>query len=281
MSRLLVLLLLLAAPPVLAAGQPVTYDIAHGAREVAMGGAFRELGIGANSADGNPAAVALFQAFQVEVGGGWSWQSGGWFGATWARDSTNAELAAAYSLHYITNSFNFPQSSTVSQFDNTFALATRIGERFAIGIGSRWLIQNDYPKANCASLNAGISMLILPQLTLGFAAYNLIPTYNPQLARSFELGIGLLLGPVRIASEVRSDIGNGPLRPIWNNGLEVLLGQAFALRGGFEWQQPSKQNYLSAGLGLVFGTVGVDLGWRHGLSGIGDLMVLTARFQVQ
>ena len=35
-----------------------------------MGGAFRELGIGANAADGNPAAVALFQAFQLEFAGG-------------------------------------------------------------------------------------------------------------------------------------------------------------------------------------------------------------------
>jgi len=278
MPRLVVLLSLLAARPLLAgANVPVTYDTAHGAREVAMGGAFRELGIGANSADGNPAAVALFPAFQLEFAGGWSWQNGGWFGATWARDSTNPELAAAYSLHYITADFGV---GTVNQINNGIALASRVGDRVAFGIGTRWIYQAS-PKANVASLNTGISILVLPTMTLGFAAYNLIPTNNPQLARTFEVGFGLLVGPVRIASEVRSDIGNGPLHPIWNSGLELLLGPAFSLRGGWEWQEPTHQNFLSSGVGLVFGTVGLDVGWRHGLSGAGDLMVIGVRVAVQ
>jgi len=277
MTRLVAVLTLLAARPLLAGGVPVNWEIAHGAREVGMGGAFRELGIGANAADGNPAAVALFQAFQLEFAGGWSWQSGGWFGATWARDSTNPELSAAVSLKYISQDYG---AGSIAQIDNGIAIASRLGDRVAFGIGTRWIYQNE-PKVNAASLNVGFSILVLPQMTLGFAAYNLIPTNNPQLARTFEVGFGLLVGPVRIASEVRSDIGNGPLHPIWNNGLELFLGQAFALRGGWEWRQLSQQNFLSAGFGFVFGTTGLDIGWRHGLSGAGDLMVIGVRVQVQ
>jgi len=277
MPRLVFLLALVAARPLLAGGVPVNYDIAHGAREVAMGGAFRELGIGANAADGNPAAVALFQAFQLEFAGGWSWQSGGWFGATWARDSTNPELSAAYSLHYISQDYG---GGSIAQIDNAVAIASRLGDRVSFGIGTRWIYQSS-PAVNAASLNLGVSILVMPQMTLGFAAYNLIPTNNPELARSFEVGFGILVGPVRIASEIRSDIGHGPLHPIWNSGVELFLGPSFALRGGWEWNEFTKQNFLSSGIGFMFGTTGLDVGWRHGLSGAGDLMVFGVRVQVQ
>ncbi|MGZ6076272.1 MAG: hypothetical protein ACXWK6_00560 [Myxococcaceae bacterium] len=277
MPRLLAVLALLAARPLLAGGVPVTYQTAHGAREVAMGGTFREMGIGANSADGNPAAIAIFQAFQLEFAGGWSWQTGGWYGATWARDSTNPELAGAVGVHYLTENFG---AGSVSQLDTSIAIAARLGDRVAFGLGTEWIKQTS-PNVNAASLNLGISILVLPQMTLGFAAYNIIPTHNPQLARSFEVGFGLLVGPVRVGSEIRSDIGQGPLHPIWNSGVELWLGQAIALRGGWEWQELAHQNFLSSGLGFVFGTVGLDVGWRHGLSGAGDLMVFGLRILVQ
>ena len=65
MTLLLVLASLLLACPVLASPSPIDFETARGAREVGMGGTFRELCICANSADGNPAAVALFSAFQL------------------------------------------------------------------------------------------------------------------------------------------------------------------------------------------------------------------------
>src|SRR5262250_1541518 len=101
MTRFLVLACLLLARPLLAAAPNLDFDTARGAREVGMGGTFRELGIGANAADGNPAAVALYSAFQLDFAGGYDWKAKGWYAAGWARDSTNQELSAAYSLHYI------------------------------------------------------------------------------------------------------------------------------------------------------------------------------------
>jgi|SoiMethySBSTD1v2_1073268.scaffolds.fasta_scaffold345136_2 hypothetical protein len=277
MNRLLVLASLFLARPLLAAPAPIDFDTARGAREVGMGGTFRELGIGANSADGNPAAMALFQAFQLEFAGGYDWKAKGWYAAGWARDSTNPELSGAYSLHYISNDYG---GGNVGQWAHSLSLATRLGDKVAFGIGGRWLIQST-PKINAASLNLGVSILIIPQLTLGFAAYNLIDTHHPELSRSFEVGFGLLLGPVRLATEVRSDLGRGPLHPVWNSGLEFFLGRSFALRGGWEWREPVQQNFLTAGVGFVFDNAGLDIGWRHGLAGAGDLLVGGFRIQVQ
>ena len=276
MIRLLLLGSLLLARPLLAGATPIDFEAARGARETGMGGTFRELGIGANSADGNPAAIALFQAFQLEFGGGYDFKSKGWYGAGWARDSTQ-ELAGAYSLHYISNDYG---SGNVGQWAHSLSLAAKVGDKVAFGIGGRWLIQSN-PHINAASLNLGMSIQVMPQLTLGFAGYNLIDTRHPELSRSFEVGLGFLVGPVRLATEVRSDIGRGPLHPIWNSGLEFFLGRSFALRGGWEWREPVQQNFLTAGVGFIFDNAGFDIGWRHGLSGAGDLLVGGLRIQLQ
>lgn len=276
MTRLLVLTSLLLARPLLAAPAPLDFDTARGAREVGMGGAFRELGIGANGADGNPAAIALFRAFQLEFAGGYDWKGKGWYGAGWARDSTQ-ELAGAYSLHYISNDYG---SGNVGQWAHSLSLAAKVGDKVAFGIGGRWLIQST-PHINAASLNLGMSIQALPQLTLGIAGYNLIDTHHPELSRSFEVGFGLLLGPVRLASEVRSDLWRGPLHPIWNSGLELFLGRSFALRGGWEWHEQEQQNFVTAGVGFVFDNSGLDIGWRHGLAGAGNLIVAGLRIQLQ
>jgi len=277
MIRLLAVACLLLARPVLATAGPLDFDTARGAREVGMGGTFRELGIGANAADGNPAAMALFSAYQIEFAGGDDWKAKGWYAAGWIRDSTNQEFAGAYSFHYISNDYS---GSNVGLWAHSLSLAARLGDKVAFGLGGRWFIQN-IPKINAASLNVGISILVMPQLTLGFAGYNLIDTHHPELSRSFEVGLSLLLGPVRLASEVRSDIGRGPLAPIWNTGLEFFLGKTFALRTGWEWRQPVQQNFFSAGLGIVVDNAGLDIGWRHGLAGAGDLIVGGLRLQLQ
>jgi len=277
MTRSLAVACLLLARSVLAAAGPLDFDTARGAREVGMGGTFRELGIGANAADGNPAAMALFSAYQIELAGGDDWKAKGWYAAGWIRDSTNQEFAGAYSFHYISNDYG---GSNVGLWAHSLSLAARLGDKVAFGIGGRWFIQNS-PHINAASLNVGVSILVMPQLTLGFAGYNLIDTHHPELSRSFEAGLSLLLGPVRLASEVRSDIGRGPLAPIWNSGLELFLGQSFVLRGGWEWREPVQQNFLTAGVGFVFDNSGFDIGWRHGLAGAGDLIVAGLRIQLQ
>ena len=277
MTRSLAVACLLLARSVLAAAGPLDFDTARGAREVGMGGTFRELGIGANAADGNPAAMALFSAYQIELAGGDDWKAKGWYAAGWIRDSTNQEFAGAYSFHYISNDYG---GSNVGLWAHSLSLAARLGDKVAFGIGGRWFIQNS-PHINASSLNVGVSILVMPQLTLGFAGYNLIDTHHPELSRSFEVGLSLLLGPVRLASEVRSDIGRGPLAPIWNTGLELFLGKTFALRTGWEWRQPVEQNFFSAGFGIVVDTAGIDIGYRHGLAGAGDMIVGGLRLQLQ
>jgi hypothetical protein len=164
---------------------------------------------------------------------------------------------------------------------NSLAVATRLGDIVAVGLSGRWITQSAPRSINAASLNVGIAIRAAKTLSIGFAGYNLIDTRHPELSRAFEMGFSWLIGPVRLASEIRSDLFRGPIKPIVNAGLELFLGQAFVLRGGWEWQQPTASNFVSGGLGFVVDNAGFDVGYRHGLSGAGDLMVGTFRLQLQ
>ncbi len=275
MTRSLLIGLFIAAVP--ASAQTLDFDTARGAREVAMGGTFREMGTTANAVDGNPAAMGLFPAFQLDFAAGWDPRSHGWYAAGWARDSTNPDISAGYSLHYLSNETN---GDAVGQWAHSLSLATRLGDRVAIGLGTRWLIQSQ-PHINAASLNAGLAIRAANTLTLGFAAYNLIDTHHPELSRAFEVGFSWLLGPVRLASEVRSDLGRGPVHPIVNAGTEFLLSRAFALRAGYEWQQATSNNFLSGGIGFLVDNAGFDFAYRHGFNQPSRLLVVSFRLQLQ
>ena len=168
----------------------------------------------------------------------------------------------------------------VGQWAHSLSLATKVGDRVAFGIGGRWLIQST-PHINAASMNLGMSILVMPQLTLGFAAYNIIDTHHPEMSRSFEVGFGLMLGPVRLATEVRSDIGRGPLHPIWNSGLELFLGRSFMLRGGWEWHEPVQQNFVTAGWASCSTTPGWTSAGGMGWPAPGDLIVGGLRIELQ
>ena len=245
-----------------------------------MGGTFREMGIGANSADGNPAQLALVQAYQLEFAGGWDARSNDWYLAGWARDSTNPDISGAYSFHYITNDIGGGQH--LAQYDHSLSLATRLGDIVAIGIGGRWFIQGAPRSINAASLNVGHRhpggeeadhrlRRVQPHRHPPSGAVPRLRVWLQLAHRSGAPGVG---GPQRSRAwaapadrQRRSGVLPRPdLRP------PRRLGVAGARRA---------TNYGSLGLGFVVDNAGFDVGYRHGLSGAGDLVVGTFRLQLQ
>src|SRR5262249_34461113 len=193
MHRLLCLALLVAAPSSLAAPPPIDFDTARGAREVGMGGTFREMGIGANAADGNPAQLAMVQAYQLEFAGGWDAKNKGWYLAGWARDSTNPYLSGAYSLHYINNDIGGGQR--LGQWAHSLSLATKLGDLVGVGIGGRWLIQGAPRSINAARLHRGVCIRPAQELAPPLRGVNLIVTRQPAATPPVSIGVSLLLVP--------------------------------------------------------------------------------------
>src|SRR5690242_7797327 len=62
------------------------------ARAYGMGGAWRALGVGAESGTGNPAALAAFRTYRIELTGAWDWVGKDAFGMVAVADSSSSPL---------------------------------------------------------------------------------------------------------------------------------------------------------------------------------------------
>jgi hypothetical protein len=271
--------LLLAAG---AAAQPVNFDQALEAREVAMGGAYRALGTTAVGVDGNPAALALFKVFQLDAGGAWDPGNKTWYLASFVRDSQSSPLSAGYSFQFLSQQVNTPTgTTTVSGFQQVFAFALPLADYMTAGVSSHWITESDL-HINAASLDAGVAFKIATVATLGFAGHNLINTNHPvELGRYFDLSTGLHFGPVQLALDALSNFGHNQFHPKLLFGTEVGIGKSFLIRAGVDFYTRTNllapEWYLTAGVGFVIEKGGFDLGYRQSLTGVGNLMVATLR----
>ena len=266
-----------------ALAQPVGFEEALEAREVAMGGAYRALGTTAVGVDGNPAAIGLFKAFQADAGGAYDFAQHTWYMAGYVRDSKTSPLAAGYSIHYLSQpvTTGIGTTTNITGFQQVFAFALPIADLAAIGVSTHWLTESDL-NINAASLDVGMAFKFGTVGTLGFAGHNLINTNHPlQLGRYFDLSGGLVLGPVKLALDIRSNFGPNQFHPKYAFGSEFLFG-TFIFRAGLAWYtlDPVTQKqelFLTTGVGIVVDKSGFDIGYRQSLNGVGSLMVATLR----
>lgn len=261
-----------------ASAQPVGFEEALEAREVAMGGAYRALGNTAVGVDGNPAALGLFKAFQVDVGGAYEFGTNTWYVAGYVRDSQTSPLAAGYSFHYLSQQFDTSSGTTnVAGFQQVFAFALPVADFASIGVSTHWITESQL-HINAASLDVGAAFKIAKIATIGFAGHNLIDTNHPvELGRYFDLSTGLLFGPVRLAVDIRSNFGPNQFHPKYSFGTEVSFGSSFIFRAGLEWFTLTQSVWLTTGVGFVVDKGGFDVGYRQSLNGVGGLMVATLR----
>jgi hypothetical protein len=262
-----------------ASAQPVGFEEALEAREVAMGGAYRALGTTAVGVDGNPAAIGLAKTFQVDVGGAYDFGNKTWYVAGYVRDSQTSALAAGYSIHYLSQQVTSSTGVTdnITGFQQVFAFALPVADIASIGVSTHWLVESAL-NINAASLDVGAAFKIAKLATIGFAGHNLIDTNHPlQLGRYFDLSGGLTLGPVQLAIDIRSNFGPNQFHPKYSFGTEIFLGSTFIFRAGLEWYTLTQSTFLTAGIGFVVDKGGFDFGYRQSLNGVGNLLVATLR----
>jgi hypothetical protein len=265
-----------------ALAQPVNFDQALEAREVAMGGAYRALGTTAVGIDGNPAAVGLFKFFQVDVGGAYDVGNKTWYVGGFVRDSQTSVLAAGYSFQLLSQPVTTAGVTTnVTGFQQVFAFALPLADYMTAGVSTHWVTESDL-RINAASLDVGAAFKIGTVATLGFAGHNLINTNHPvELGRYFDLSTGLHFGPVQLALDALSNFGPHQFHPKLLFGTEVAIGKTFLIRAGVDFYTRTNvlapQWYLTAGVGFSIDKGGLDFGYRQSLTGVGNLMVATLR----
>jgi hypothetical protein len=275
---LTVLLLLVSSSAFATAIEPGLRDLMQ-ARNIAMGGAYRAHGLGAESAFGNPAALSMYKRYQVELSGAWDITTKYAFGSVAIADSTQ-EVSAGVAYHLVT--LGRGEKRRIAHF-NTVASAYAISENIHVGVSARHLLMTGAREANAITMDAGLLVRLTEGLSIGFSGHNLIDTANPELTRYYALAAAWVIGGLTAAFDVRADFGiaDVPVQMAYGGGLEYILADMFPLRAGYSYDTVMGTQHISCGLGYAYQGGGIDLAYRHELAGNdGRLLMLTFKMQM-
>ena len=250
------------------------------ARAYGMGGAWRALGVGAEAGTGNPAALAAFPIYRIEMTGAWDWVGQDAFGMVSLADSSTSALAAGVSYQLVSLGKG---SQRATAHLNTVAAAVPISSAFLLGVSTRYLVMSGARQANAITGDAGILFRPAPAFALGVSAHNLIDTRNPELTRYFTAHAGVLAGLLSVAADVRADFTtNNRTTLTYSGGLEYILGQTFPVRAGYTWNGFTRASELGVGIGLLTPGGGLDLSYSYDFGGErGRMLALTFKVQVR
>jgi hypothetical protein len=254
-------------------------DAAQQARSFAMGGSFHGMGYGTETVNGNPALLAMYKRYQLELGGAWDIPNGYGFGGIAIIDSATSALA--YGQSYTLVTFDSPFGRSVAHL-NTTAIAYPFADWLSLGVSARYQIITGPYATNSITMAAGAAVRIFDAWIIAFSGHNLIPVASPLVNRFFALSTSASFGSFTPSFEWRMDF-NAPFpRFAWATGVEWIAGDVVPIRAGFDWDNITGTRYLSAGVGFTVSGSGVDVAYRHELGGYnGRLIAVTLRLQSQ
>jgi hypothetical protein len=272
----------LAAPPALAQAPGPFRDLVH-ARSLGMGGAYRALGLGLETVTGNPAAMSLYRRYIIELSGLWDFTSREAFGAAGVMDSTNP-LAAGVTYHLI--AFGEVNDRSLAHL-NSLALSIPVTESLHVGASAHYLYATGALRANAVTGDAGVALRLGENLAVAVGGHHLIPTGHPELSTYWTGSASFIAGLVAAAADVRLE-PRPNLSPLWglNVGGEYVMGSGFPVRVGYSFVQRASpgdpevtalSHFLSAGLGYITEGGGLDVAYRHELTGVGRAVAVTLR----
>lgn len=250
------------------------------ARSFAMGGAYRALGMGTEAVLGNPAALALWKMYRMELHGAWDTHNHGSFGGVSVMDAKTSDLAAGLDYHLVSISHDGNRDTA---HYSTLGFALPITPGVLIGTSIHYLKGNGLILANATTVDAGLLVRFNEGLTLGVSAHNLIDTHNTELARYYSAHMGYLAGLFTLAADVQGDYQSRE-KPVYDyhGGIECILGEAIPVRLGYSYDGFKQTSQLGVGLGFLTGEGGgIDVGYRHDLGGPkGRMLAISIKLQV-
>ncbi len=250
------------------------------ARAYGMGGAYRALGLGTEAVLGNPAAIAMWKMYRMELHGSWDTTGKDAFGGVSVMDAKTSDLAAGLDYHIV--SLRSGAGRATGHF-STLAFALPITPGVLLGTSIHYLKMSEPVRSNASTVNLGLLLRFSDSIALGFSAHNLINTQNVELTRYYSVHAGYLAGLLTLAADVRADFESRDRRILtYAVGAEYILGQALPVRLGYSYDGFQETSQLGVGLGFMTqGGGGIDLGYRHDLGGEkGRLVALSIKLQV-
>lgn len=282
-----------------------------GTRPLGMGNAYRAIVTGNDAIFLNPAGMALFKSYSLEIEYlitpkfGSKAQPSAKFGSS--NGPTDHVIQASAIDNSISQIFatgvaytrvQRGTEKTGNRFDLAFAVP--ISENLFIGLDTSYLNFDEFGKHNAVNaITIGLGALLRTSfgLSVGVVGYNLT---NPAdyLEHPISMGTAVMFTPFRTLELAFDWLVNfqkptDPLKPnadqhvgySYNVGIEYLFLSQLVLRGGYSYDQTSPYgdaHLLAAGIGYVSSVATVDFGYRGSPSrNFGHVFGITLRFLLQ
>lgn len=152
-------------------------------------------------------------------------------------------------------------------------VAVPVGEGLLVGLqGNYYDLRGEERVASALNLDAGVYYQVMPKVSFGASAYNLLHTEHKRLLPG-GYAVGIALGSdtsLQVAADWRVDRGrvtrqDGSARQTsrYSVGAEYFFNGAIPLRAGFEADGATDTRWWSAGAGYVSARFALDLGLRQ------------------
>ena len=245
-----------------------------GTRALGVGGALRALATGDAGPMLNPSGISLIRAYAVEA----AYQYGRTLGSNDVRlsavDSTSAfNLGGAlyYSYHRDAPAGGGSQAGHLVGGALSFPFVDKV----YLGMNLKYVRFTDLAqvKHSGLTLDGGLTLRLIPQLSLGAAAYNVIDLDTAWAPRGYGGGVAVLPFPALLLAfdVVSTKVYGDPDRDqalSFMGGGEFSLGTAAGLRAGGGRDGVTRNGYMTAGFTLISAQLGaLDFGFRQDVSG--------------
>ena len=274
LARNLLPLVLLAAPPALAA-PPITPDAGGlpdvvGPRALGLSAA---IGI-ASSNEGlflNPATVGVRKRYSIEAGAlvdrRGAENAGQFFGGSVVDSMSSPVTGGVAFLRAQEGPFVGNAWSVVLSGPITSDVHLGVSGKYASGDYDAGVPGVPTRTVRFITVDAGLFWQVAELLSIGAAGYNLVPVGEDPLA-PMGAGAGIAVGSdrsVQVTADWRGDFDRtGETTNRYAAGVEVMLGRLLPVRAGFERDETLGGRWWSVGAGLVSqGGIALDVGYRQ------------------
>lgn len=160
-----------------------------------------------------------------------------------------------------------PQGDNAKGWITDFALGIPLTQSFLLGARVSYL-SYELGGEELSKFTGDLGgLLVLDYLQLGVVGFNLLKVDSPEAARGVAVSLSLTDSiSWRLGGDVRWEWPGSNVATSWGAGAEYLLGRAFPVRAGFEYDAMREAKFWSVGTGLVFQQFGIDVSYRHDLA---------------
>jgi hypothetical protein len=242
-----------------------------GARALGTGGALRGAATGDSAPQLNPSGIMLIRTMSLEG----SYQYGKSAGSHDLRVSVvdsfpGIPIGGALYYNYHKES---PQEVSLTGHQVGISLCLPILELLFFGVSPKYLYLPENSDTHNFTLDIGVTLRPIPQLSFGAVGYNLLEVRNPWISKSLGGGVAvlpvpsLLLAVDSVIEKVYDDSSRSKAIS-YMGGVEYSFVSSGAVRIGGGHDGFSKNAYLSGGVsGFSVELGALDLGVRQDISG--------------